>query len=92
MKKKMSKLGILVYQNNFLTLMNLLRHPQVKKLILGTPYYLSPEICRNEHYDHKTDMWMLGCVLYELLTLKKPFEGESLNVNFSIQAIINNIL
>ncbi len=42
-------------------------------LILGTPYYLSPEICQNSKYDHKTDIWMLGCVLYELSTYEKPF-------------------
>ena len=66
----------------------MLKHPQVLILFLieGTPYYLSPEICNNDQYDHKTDMWMLGCVLYELLTFKKPFQGESLN------EIINNIL
>lgn len=48
--------------------------------MLGTPYYLSPEICRNEEYDHKTDIWMLGCVIYEMATMNRPFQGESLNV------------
>ena len=45
---------------------------------LGTPYYLSPEICKGQKYDYKSDMWMLGCILYELCTHKRPFEGESL--------------
>lgn len=36
---------------------------------LGTPYYLSPEICLGQKYDYKSDMWMLGCILYELCTL-----------------------
>ena len=40
---------------------------------LGTPYYLSPEICANKPYNFKTDIWSLGCVLYEMASLKKPF-------------------
>uniref|UniRef100_A0A8D2KWR7 non-specific serine/threonine protein kinase n=3 Tax=Varanus komodoensis TaxID=61221 RepID=A0A8D2KWR7_VARKO len=44
---------------------------------IGTPYYLSPEICENRSYNNKTDIWSLGCVLYELCTLKHPFEGDS---------------
>ena len=50
---------------------------------LGTPYYLSPEICTGSKYDFKTDIWMLGCVLYELCSLHKPFEGDSIHVIFS---------
>lgn len=46
---------------------------------LGTPYYLSPEVCLGQGYDSKSDMWMLGCILYELVTLRRPFEGENLN-------------
>ncbi|NWU14583.1 NEK5 kinase, partial [Cephalopterus ornatus] len=46
---------------------------------VGTPYYLSPEICENRPYNNKTDIWSLGCVLYELCTLKHPFEGNSLH-------------
>uniref|UniRef100_A0A8C2V1J5 non-specific serine/threonine protein kinase n=1 Tax=Chinchilla lanigera TaxID=34839 RepID=A0A8C2V1J5_CHILA len=45
---------------------------------IGTPYYLSPEICQNQPYNNKTDIWSLGCVLYELCTLKHPFEGKNL--------------
>jgi len=40
---------------------------------LGTPFYLSPEICRNSAYNFKTDIWMLGCLLHEICTLDKPF-------------------
>ncbi|XP_040478367.1 serine/threonine-protein kinase Nek5 [Ursus maritimus] len=46
---------------------------------VGTPYYLSPEICQNKPYNNKTDIWSLGCVLYELCTLKHPFEGNNLH-------------
>ncbi|XP_067841974.1 serine/threonine-protein kinase Nek5-like [Heptranchias perlo] len=46
---------------------------------IGTPYYLSPEICENRPYNNKTDIWSLGCVLYELSTLNHPFEGNNLH-------------
>ena len=48
------------------------------KTPLGTPYFLSPEICSGKTYDYKSDVWMLGCVLYELMTLKRPFDGDNL--------------
>ena len=44
---------------------------------VGTPNYLSPEICQNKPYDEKSDVWSLGVVLYELITLNKPFDSES---------------
>jgi NIMA (never in mitosis gene a)-related kinase len=37
---------------------------------IGTPYYLSPEICQQKPYNNKSDVWSLGCVLYEITTLK----------------------
>jgi len=46
--------------------------------IVGTPYYMSPEVCRNEPYSWKSDIWALGCVLYELCMLKHAFESSSL--------------
>jgi NIMA (never in mitosis gene a)-related kinase len=46
---------------------------------LGTPYYLSPEVCLGQPYDTKSDMWMVGCCLYELVTLQRPFSGSNLN-------------
>ena len=52
------------------------------KTSLGTPYFFSPEICSGQKYNFKTDIWMIGCVLYELSSLKKPFEGENFTVIF----------
>lgn len=46
--------------------------------IVGTPYYMSPEVCRSEPYSWKSDVWALGCVLYELCMLKHAFESTSL--------------
>ena len=39
----------------------------------GTPYYASPEVWKDKPYDVKSDIWSLGCVLYELCTLSPPF-------------------
>jgi len=44
---------------------------------IGTPHYLSPEICQRKPYNHKSDMWSLGCVLYELCALKLAFPSEN---------------
>uniref|UniRef100_A0A671FZ38 non-specific serine/threonine protein kinase n=1 Tax=Rhinolophus ferrumequinum TaxID=59479 RepID=A0A671FZ38_RHIFE len=52
---------------------------ELARTCVGTPYYLSPEICQNKPYNNKTDIWSLGCVLYELCTLKHPFEGNNLH-------------
>ncbi|XP_044139477.1 serine/threonine-protein kinase Nek5 isoform X8 [Bufo gargarizans] len=51
---------------------------ELARTCVGTPYYLSPEICENRPYNNKTDIWSLGCVLYELCTLKHPFEENNL--------------
>ncbi|XP_050728228.1 serine/threonine-protein kinase Nek8-like isoform X1 [Eriocheir sinensis] len=46
--------------------------------VVGTPCYLSPELCQEKPYNQKSDVWALGCVLYEMLTLKRAFEAETL--------------
>eukprot|EP00930_Biecheleria_cincta_P093125 TRINITY_DN8329_c0_g1_i1.p1 TRINITY_DN8329_c0_g1~~TRINITY_DN8329_c0_g1_i1.p1 ORF type:complete len:652 (+),score=135.76 TRINITY_DN8329_c0_g1_i1:102-2057(+) len=50
----------------------------VEPHIVGTPYYLSPEICDKGVYSHASDVWALGCVLYELLSLGVPFDASNL--------------
>ena len=44
---------------------------------IGTPYYLSPEICKEMPYNSKGDVWALGCILYELCTFNKPFSASN---------------
>ncbi|XP_072259758.1 serine/threonine-protein kinase Nek3 isoform X2 [Pyxicephalus adspersus] len=44
---------------------------------VGTPYYVPPEIWENIPYNNKSDIWSLGCVLYEICTLKHPFQAGS---------------
>ena len=52
--------------------------PSHAHTVIGTPYYLSPEMCEGLPYDQKSDVWSMGCVLYELMTLRKAFDGSSL--------------
>ncbi|CAN0302075.1 unnamed protein product, partial [Ectocarpus sp. 4 AP-2014] len=47
---------------------------------IGTPYYMSPEICQEKRYNHKSDMWSLGCVLYEMTCLRHAFEGNNMRL------------
>lgn len=44
----------------------------------GTPYYASPEVWKEEPYSYKSDIWSLGCVLYEMCTLKPPFRARNI--------------
>eukprot|EP00759_Apiculatamorpha_spiralis_P051997 PhF_6_TR5577/c0_g1_i1/m.7983/K08857/NEK1_4_5; NIMA (never in mitosis gene a)-related kinase 1/4/5 len=45
--------------------------------LMGTPYYMSPEIAQQKPYTAKTDMWSLGVVMYELMTKQRPFTGRN---------------
>ena len=45
----------------------------------GTPYYASPEVWNDESYTNKSDIWSLGCVLYEMICLTPPFKAESMD-------------
>ena len=44
----------------------------------GTPYYASPEVWKDQPYDNKSDIWSLGCVTYEMITLHPPFRAQNM--------------
>ena len=44
----------------------------------GTPYYASPEVWEERPYDSKSDVWSLGCVIYEMITFRPPFQAKSM--------------
>ena len=54
--------------------------------VTGTPSYLSPQVCNSEEYDTQSDIWSLGCILYEMLTLSRAFPGSS------IAAVVSRIV
>lgn len=53
---------------------------QKAQSLVGTPVYSSPELTREQEYDARADVWSLGCILYELMALKKPFFGYDMRV------------
>ncbi|CAE7574596.1 NEK4, partial [Symbiodinium natans] len=55
--------------------------------MVGTPCYLSPEVCKGKPYSYKSDIWSLGCVLFEMMALRPPF-GTAPN----LEALVNRIV
>ena len=46
---------------------------------IGTPYYMSPELFKYKPYSYKSDVWALGCCIYEICTLRHAFDAQTLN-------------
>jgi serine/threonine protein kinase len=44
---------------------------------VGTPFYMSPEQINESEYNEKSDIWSLGCIIYEMAALHPPFQGEN---------------
>merc|ERR550534_2973580 len=49
------------------------------KTTIGSPYYMSPEICAHKPYSWSSDVWAMGCILYELCTLRVPFDAADIH-------------
>lgn len=47
------------------------------RTIVGTPYYLSPELCADQPYRDKSDVWAFGVLLYECCSFRHPFEANN---------------
>merc|ERR1719162_559278 len=59
----------------------------VARTQIGTPYYLSPELCKEQAYTTPSDIWAMGCILYEMCAMKVPFDAPS--IPKLVQAIIS---
>lgn len=59
-----------------------------KGVIVGTPAYMSPEQVSDDNVDHRTDLWSLGVILYEMLTGVNPYKKENRQTTF--QAILSS--
>nr|XP_061824738.1 serine/threonine-protein kinase Nek9-like isoform X2 [Nerophis lumbriciformis] len=56
---------------------------------VGTPYYMSPELCQGAKYNFKSDIWAMGCVIYEVLTLKRTFDATN-PLNLCVKIVQGN--
>uniref|UniRef100_A0A1A9W953 non-specific serine/threonine protein kinase n=1 Tax=Glossina brevipalpis TaxID=37001 RepID=A0A1A9W953_9MUSC len=52
------------------------RNETFAETFVGTPYYMSPEIVKGNKYDRKSDVWAVGCLIYEMCALCPPFKGR----------------
>ncbi|CAL8272583.1 unnamed protein product [Merluccius merluccius] len=87
--------------NIFLTKTNLIKlgdYGLAKKLdspfamaetCVGTPYYMSPELCQGVKYDFKSDIWAMGCVIFEVLTLTRTFDATN-PLNLCVKIVQGN--
>ncbi|XP_026328762.1 serine/threonine-protein kinase Nek8-like isoform X2 [Hyposmocoma kahamanoa] len=71
------KHGIIVKLGDF-GISKMLASAKKTSTVIGTPYYLAPELCEGKPYDTKSDIWSLGCLLYEMCTHRRAFDSETL--------------
>lgn len=50
---------------------------QINKTICGTPLYMSPQVVKKTQYSYKSDIWSIGCILFELLNGNTPFHSKN---------------
>ena len=61
-----------------LNVSKIMREREMTQTVIGTPYYLPPEIWKNQEYDYRCDVFSFGCVLYELTALRVPFQAKNI--------------
>ena len=81
--RDLKPLNIFLIKNNNLDIKigdfgiaKILKENNFANTLIGTPYYISPELCEDLPYNEKSDIWALGCILYELCTYKHPFNAK----------------
>eukprot|EP00002_Diphylleia_rotans_P015052 TRINITY_DN2914_c0_g1_i6.p1 TRINITY_DN2914_c0_g1~~TRINITY_DN2914_c0_g1_i6.p1 ORF type:complete len:401 (+),score=86.36 TRINITY_DN2914_c0_g1_i6:71-1273(+) len=84
MHRDLKSSNILICNNGILKLADfgvarILKGSEYAHTNIGTPYYLSPEQWKDQPYNEKADMWSLGIVIYELVSLRLPFQGVNMN-------------
>jgi NIMA (never in mitosis gene a)-related kinase len=52
---------------------------ELARTVIGTPYFMSPELLLNQPYSYKSDMWAVGCLIFELCAQKPPFEARDMS-------------
>lgn len=89
--------NVLVYPNYQLKLTDfgisriLYNNNKFAKTTIGTPYYMSPEMVNGRLYTYSVDYWAFGCIFYEIVTFKRPFEGRSIyNLTVKIRRGVTN--
>lgn len=55
-----------------------MKNQDLAKTGIGTPYYISPEIWKNQGYNEKADIYSLGCLVYEMCCLRRVYEGRDM--------------
>ncbi|KAI9061723.1 kinase-like protein [Trametes sanguinea] len=81
--------NVFLDENNFVKLGDFglskaLHQASFANTYVGTPYYMSPELMQEKAYDSKSDIWSLGCLIYELCALKPPFHEAKTHAELSI--------
>ena len=87
MHRDLKSANIFLFNNKICKLGDLNVSKVVKNKMLytqtGTPYYASPEVWKDKPYSYKSDLWSIGCVIYELCNFRPPFRGRNMDELFS---------